>query len=794
MSTFGKSFSRELGKNTGKFVSNKVFGTSGWATPRRHIIDIEDKRRAVEERKAEREQNRAEREAEREARREAAEERRRQREIEKQEYQEGVELRRLQREIARQEKEEEREHKAWLKEQERISKEEEKQSNFDEYENFESYLESIQSLHEVSIEKIDWESLIENKTLKDILTENYESEILTEDDDDEYEDDEDEDDQDDENNGIDIEFYYNLIGKESCLAALYGKLENGNLGAELNEVPKERPNHELDFHIKSLSEKMNNCFDHKTKLSHKYFNKTDDDYTKKYNKLLNKFESIKKELNSNKRELNSNEKKIPTYKAELTKLESKNKIIAFLSNASKQIEETKQEIEYLSDRIKLLNKEIPIAEKELIEIEPKLVMMEEIKNLESSIDKIKCDIDRINDLGIFLDTVWKKSYAIYVENNLETNIIQNILSKNPDYYRKISEYRPFDNFLKEYGSTASYNYYEDIIDVELFINIEDVVPINKTTVTASGVLSSKPFSDSERNKIIKNYVSSLTLRLVEEMFAVFPVNEIIISVIHNERSSKTGNFEDVAILSSSISRNILETLNLDYVNPSEALSNFKTNIKYSNSNGLQNIEKISVPLSKKQKTKTIKKELEKKSVVAKNDELSTNQLLTIEPNKTVSDLKHLVKEIFDIDIELKTKAGSIAGDNRKIKALASKAFKKFEVKNIKDIAAETGIQIEVTEHKNNKNEISAKKNKSNEPSIKIEINKTMNVKDVIYQFEKHFGKTVFILSDKGNKVSENRRIQALTKVKIDQEFFTFDKLTKANLKIIKKEIGLHIDY
>ena len=41
MGTFGKSFSREMGKNTGKFVSNKVFGKAGHATPHRVIRSTE---------------------------------------------------------------------------------------------------------------------------------------------------------------------------------------------------------------------------------------------------------------------------------------------------------------------------------------------------------------------------------------------------------------------------------------------------------------------------------------------------------------------------------------------------------------------------------------------------------------------------------------------------------------------------------------------------------------------------------------------------------------------------------
>lgn len=38
-SRFWGNFWGETGRNTGKWASNKVFGPTGWATPRRHIFD-----------------------------------------------------------------------------------------------------------------------------------------------------------------------------------------------------------------------------------------------------------------------------------------------------------------------------------------------------------------------------------------------------------------------------------------------------------------------------------------------------------------------------------------------------------------------------------------------------------------------------------------------------------------------------------------------------------------------------------------------------------------------------------
>jgi len=39
---FWRNFWGETGRNTGKWASNKVFGPTGWATPRRHILDSDN--------------------------------------------------------------------------------------------------------------------------------------------------------------------------------------------------------------------------------------------------------------------------------------------------------------------------------------------------------------------------------------------------------------------------------------------------------------------------------------------------------------------------------------------------------------------------------------------------------------------------------------------------------------------------------------------------------------------------------------------------------------------------------
>lgn len=118
--SFGKSLKSELGRNTGKWVSNKVFGNTGWATPRRHVIEVEERKKQREE---------------------AREYKQRHKEVE----------------IER------REREKYLIQMEKKQAEREKQdiirANEEEVKEHNNYLSVIQSVHKTYSEKMNWESL-----------------------------------------------------------------------------------------------------------------------------------------------------------------------------------------------------------------------------------------------------------------------------------------------------------------------------------------------------------------------------------------------------------------------------------------------------------------------------------------------------------------------------------------------------------------------------------------------------------------------------------------------------------
>lgn len=135
--SFGKSLKSELGRNTGKWVSNKVFGNTGWATPRRHVIE-------VEHRKKEREEARDYKHRQKEMESNRREQEKRLKQLEKEQAE------REKRQMIRANEEEVHEHNNYLNVMQSVHKSYSDQMNWEELQNQEAppYVETAEELRE----------------------------------------------------------------------------------------------------------------------------------------------------------------------------------------------------------------------------------------------------------------------------------------------------------------------------------------------------------------------------------------------------------------------------------------------------------------------------------------------------------------------------------------------------------------------------------------------------------------------------------------------------------------------
>lgn len=160
------------------------------------------------------------------------------------------------------------------------------------------------------------------------------------------------------------------------------------------------------------------------------------------------------------------------------------------------------------------------------------------------------------------------------------------------YYEVINKVEPFDA-LVDFGSefeigTDNPSY----ICAEFNIKSDDVIPENKVEMTESGKLVEKPLTKSGYYEIFQDYVCSVTIRLARDLFALLPVEKVIVHAVDYALNTATGNKEEVTYLSVAFDRATFEKLNLDAIDPSDSLVNFEHNMKFAKTTGFKPVTQI----------------------------------------------------------------------------------------------------------------------------------------------------------------------------------------------------------
>ena len=168
-----------------------------------------------------------------------------------------------------------------------------------------------------------------------------------------------------------------------------------------------------------------------------------------------------------------------------------------------------------------------------------------------------------------------------------------VLQGNIDaYFAVIADMNPLDDLLEfgsdfEFGADSS-----DILQVEFRVKSETTVPSYSLSQTKTGKLSSKNLTKTTYYDLVQDYVSSCSIRIARDMFALLPLNTVIVHAVDTVLNSATGYNEDVTILSVSFDKNTLNSLNFNTIDPSDSLINFKHNMKFMKTSGLKSVDRV----------------------------------------------------------------------------------------------------------------------------------------------------------------------------------------------------------
>lgn len=158
------------------------------------------------------------------------------------------------------------------------------------------------------------------------------------------------------------------------------------------------------------------------------------------------------------------------------------------------------------------------------------------------------------------------------------------------YLEAIQSAQPFAD-VEELGSLLKMaQRRKNQIEVTLHVNNEQVIPSEVKSLLKSGKLSLKKMPEGRFNELYQDYVCGCLFRVARELFALLPVQMVVINCYGNLFDSGTGYSGEVCLLSAQVQRDVAESLNFDALDPSDAVSNFTHRMNFKKTKGFAAVE------------------------------------------------------------------------------------------------------------------------------------------------------------------------------------------------------------
>ena len=113
-----------------------------------------------------------------------------------------------------------------------------------------------------------------------------------------------------------------------------------------------------------------------------------------------------------------------------------------------------------------------------------------------------------------------------------------------------------------------------LIDCAFKVSGNEVIPSVVKTLTATGKVSTKPMPRTRFNEIYHDYVCGCVFRMASEIFAMLPIDNLLITVLADVMDPPSGQNLELPVLSVELPRERAAGLNFDLVTAGDAISKF----------------------------------------------------------------------------------------------------------------------------------------------------------------------------------------------------------------------------
>ncbi|MEC0369763.1 hypothetical protein [Paenibacillus chibensis] len=158
----------------------------------------------------------------------------------------------------------------------------------------------------------------------------------------------------------------------------------------------------------------------------------------------------------------------------------------------------------------------------------------------------------------------EKDRSEYAEWKSLTDFARDVLEGNrTSYLRVLEEIAPMEDLLT-LGSGLEFNVLDaETVEVELDVNSGGIIPKESKRMTEEGVLSHSRFSAEAYHELERKYVFGSVFRIARELFALLPLESVLIHARDTKVNPETGLEEYVTLLSVRFDRSVLTAKHLD---------------------------------------------------------------------------------------------------------------------------------------------------------------------------------------------------------------------------------------
>lgn len=182
---------------------------------------------------------------------------------------------------------------------------------------------------------------------------------------------------------------------------------------------------------------------------------------------------------------------------------------------------------------------------------------------------------RLRDEQEFQQAMQSYSQQMAEWEKLKTLAQRILAGENKAHTEALVELNPFAE-MSDLGSAIHFTVHNTkLAECVLEVNGKQAIPAEVKTLTSSGKVAIKAMPKGRFHEIYQDYVCGCVLRVAREIFALLPVDALLVTASVDLLDPRTGQMIGQPVLSVFMPRTVVARLDFDRIDASDAMENFK---------------------------------------------------------------------------------------------------------------------------------------------------------------------------------------------------------------------------